>query len=351
MNRSCRFLNLLPLSFALNLLLVLSLLVLSVGCDPQKDGENAESQGSGADRELTICLLPKIKGIPYFTSCANGAREAADELVDVKLIYDGPTDGDARKQAEMIENWTVLGVDAICVAPNTPDVVATAMKQAGKEGIQIITWDADGTKDSRSHFVNQATAAAIGLAMVEAMVKDVGGPDVKGDVVIISSDSTSDNQNSWIEIMKPALAKTNLNLATIKYPGENAGKALADAKDVIKKYPELKGIFGISSVAFPAAAEAVQQMNKTGEIQVTGLSLPSEMKKYVKSGTVKSVILWNTIDLGYATVYAARALVKGTLSGEALPAGRLGELQVVDDNVMLGDVMIFTAENIDDYDF
>ncbi|MFT7644261.1 MAG: rhamnose transport system substrate-binding protein [Pirellulaceae bacterium] len=189
--------------------------------------------------------------------------------------------------------------------------------------------------------------------MVNAMVKDVGGLAVAGDVVIVSSDPTSDNQNSWIEVMKPALAKTKLNLVTIKYPGENSGQALADAKDVIKKYENLKGIFGISSVAFPGAAEAVEQMNKSGEIQVTGLSLPSEMKKYVKAGTVKSVILWNTPNLGYATIYAARALAQGkTLSeGGTLDAGRLGELDIVGDNVLLGDVLVFTAENIDDYDF
>jgi rhamnose transport system substrate-binding protein len=326
------------------------LLVAIVGCGSE---DNATVDPTVSGKELTICVLPKIKGIPYFTSCADGAREAADELDDVELIYDGPTDGDARKQAEMIENWTVLGVDAICVAPNAPDVVANAMKEARDEGIQVITWDADGTKDSRSHFVNQATAEAIGLAMVNAMVKDVGGLAVAGDVVIVSSDPTSDNQNSWIEVMKPALAKTKLNLVTIKYPGENSGQALADAKDVIKKYENLKGIFGISSVAFPGAAEAVEQMNKSGEIQVTGLSLPSEMKKYVKAGTVKSVILWNTPNLGYATIYAARALAQGkTLSeGGTLDAGRLGELDIVGDNVLLGDVLVFTAENIDDYDF
>ena len=89
----------------------------------------------------------------------------------------------------------------------------------------MITWDADGTPDSRSFFVNQATAQSIGEGLVSQMVADVGGPDVAGDVVIISSDATSANQNSWIDVMKPALAQTKLNLATIKFPGENASNA------------------------------------------------------------------------------------------------------------------------------
>ena len=129
--------------------------------------------------------------------------------------------------------------------------------------------------------------------------------------------------------------------------------ALADAQDVIKKYPDLKGLFGISSVSFPGAAEAVEQSGKSGEILVTGLSLPSDMRKFVDNGTVKSVLLWNTIDLGYLTIYVAEAVATGKLNeGDAsVIAGRLGELKIVGDNVILGDIMVFTKENIDRYEF
>ena len=59
------------------------------------------------------------------------------------------------------------------------------------EGIKVITWDADSVSDSRSFFVNQATAQAIGEGMVNAMIKDLGGADAEGELVIISSDATS----------------------------------------------------------------------------------------------------------------------------------------------------------------
>ena len=324
-----------------------------IGCQQtsQPSGQGF-TDNAGRAKKITICLLPKIKGISYFSSCYKGAIEAARELGNIELIYDGPTDGDPKKQAEMIDQWVVDGVDAICVSPNAPDVVATAMAEARAAGVKVITWDADGAPASREFFVNQATAQSIGGGMVNAMVKDLG-PEVKGDVVIISSDATSANQNAWIEIMKSALSKSKLNLVTIKYPGENASSALADAMDVVKKYPELKGIFGISSVSFPGAAEGVEQMGKSGSILVTGLSTPNDMKSFVKKGTVKSVILWNTIDLGYLTVYVGDALVRGTLKKgmTSLSAGRLGEKQIVGDNVMLGDIMVFTKDNIDQHNF
>lgn len=328
---------------------LLSLVIL--GCSSSTHSTVGTGAGD-ASGKITVCLLPKIKGIAYFSSCADGAREAATELGNIDLIYDGPTDGDARKQAEMIENWTVDGVDVICVSPNAPDVIASALKEAQSSGVKVITWDADARAETRSFFVNQATSKSIGEGLVQAMVDDLG-PETEGDVVIISSDATSDNQNSWIEVMKPALAKTKLNLATIKYPGENAANALADSQDVIKKYPNLKGIFGISSVSFPGAAEAVEQAGKSGEILVTGLSTPNDMKQFVKNGTVKTVVLWNTVDLGYLTVHVADALAQGKLANGAtsFSAGRLGELKVEGDNVLLGEILRFTSENIDQYDF
>jgi len=338
-------------------LLVIANLILATlslaGChQASKHSEQEATAKSGQAKKITICLLPKIKGISYFSSCYKGAMEAALELGNVELIYDGPTDGDPKKQAEMIDQWVVDGVDAICVSPNAPDVVATAMAEARAAGVKVITWDADSSPASREFFVNQATAPSIGGGMVNAMIKDLG-PEVVGDVVIISSDATSANQNAWIDEMKSTLSKSKLKLATIKYPGENASNALADAMDVIKKYPELKGIFGISSVSFPGAAEGVEQMGKSGLIMVTGLSTPNDMKSFVKKGTVKSVILWNTIDLGYLTVYVGDALVRGTLKKgmTTLPAGRLGDKQIDGDNVMLGDIMVFTKDNIDQHNF
>lgn len=315
--------------------------------------EAPKSQSAVSSGKIRVCLLPKIKGISYFSSCYEGAKQAAQELGNIELIYDGPIDGDPKKQAELIEQWIVQEVDVICVAPNAPDVVANAMKEARAAGIQVITWDADGTPESRALFVNQATPAAIGQGLVAAMVRDVGGPEVSGDVVIVSSDATSANQNAWIDVMKPALAATKLQLATIKYPGENAGNALADAQDVIKKYPNLKGIFGISSVSFPGAAEAVEQSGKRGQVMVTGLSTPNDMKRFVKSGTVKSVVLWNTLDLGYLTVHVAEGLATGKIKpgDKRVMAGKLGEKPISGDHVLLGDILVFNSENIDQYDF
>lgn len=331
------------------LLMALVPALLAGGC-----GQKPSSSSADGKEKITIALLPKKKGVPYFTSCAKGAEEAAKELGNVDLIYDGPTDGAAERAASMIEKWTLQGVDAIAVSPNDPEVVAPAMREARARGIHVVTWDADGDKDARELFVNQATAQDIGYGLVDTMAKDLGGPAAPCEVAIITATLTAANQNAWIKFMKERLPKyPNMKLVAVQPSNEDQKLAFQVAQDLMKAHPNLRGIFGISSVAFPGAAEAVKQAGKSGKVLVTGLATPGDMRAFVKDGTVKSVILWNTPDLGYLTVRVAHDLATGTLKPGAtsIPAGRLGEKKIAGDNVLLGKLLVFTKENIDQYDF
>jgi rhamnose transport system substrate-binding protein len=305
-------------------------------------------------KKVTVCLLPKKKGLPYFTSCFKGAQEAAQELGSVDLIYDGPTDGAPEKAAAMIERWALQGVDVIAVSPNDPEVLGPAMKKARTKGVHIITWDAEGAPGSREFMVNQATAQQIGYALVDTMATDLGGKDADGEVAIITATLTAANQNEWIKYMKERLPEyPKLTLVAVKPSNEDQRMAFQVTKDLINAHPKLKGLFGISSVAFPGAAEAVKQAGKTGQVLVTGLATPNDMRAYVQDGTVRSVVLWKTVDLGYLTVFAADALAQGRLKAgdTTLEAGRLGRKKIEGDQILLGDIMVFNRENIGQYDF
>jgi rhamnose transport system substrate-binding protein len=81
--------------------------------------------------------------------------------------------------------------------------------------------------------------------------------------------------------------------------------------------------------------------------------LPNENKRYVHEGVTDAVILWNTEDLGYLTVYAGVALANGELKPGAsrIEAGSLGSFEIQGDNILLGKPFLFTKENIDRFNF
>ncbi len=315
------------------------------------------TEGAGTPQgqaKLTIAVMPKLKGIDYFNAVERGAKEAAQELGNIDLTYDGPTEGKVDQQIPFVESWTLQKVDVIAVACNDPDAISPALKRARDRGVHVITYDADANaeKSGREFFVNQATFEDIGRALVDEMALQAG-EDAK--VAIVSSSPTAPNQNAWIAVMKRYMAEKypKMQIVTIQYPEEDQGRAFSMTQDILKTYPDVKGVFGLSSVAFPGAADAVRQAGKSGKVAVVGLSTPKSMREFVKDGTVKTVILWNPVDLGYLTVYVAKAVAEGKLQPGAteLEAGRLGKVKVEGDQVLLGPPMKFTAENIDQYDF
>jgi rhamnose transport system substrate-binding protein len=119
----------------------------------------------------------------------------------------------------------------------------------------------------------------------------------------------------------------------------------------LKAHPTIRGVWGITSVAFPGAAAAIRDAGRSGEVAVVGLATPNGMKEYVRDGTVETVLLWNPVDLGYLTVLAAVAAVRNDTLGASLTAGRLGEVTVLDDQVLLGAPMQFDKDNIEEFDF
>jgi rhamnose transport system substrate-binding protein len=301
-------------------------------------------------KRLTLAVMPKAKGDPYFVSCRVGAEEAAKQL-GVDLIWDGPTDLDPAKQNEVVEAWITRGVDAISVAVVNAPGLSTVLRKARAKGIKVLTWDADAQPDARDYFVNQATPQGIGDTLADEANRIMGG---SGDFAIITGALTAANQNEWITFIKARIAAKypKLNLITIRPSDDDRNRAFSEAQTLMKVYPKMKLIMAISAPAVPGAAEAVKQSGRT-DVKVTGLSLPNMCKPYVKAGIAESVVLWNTGNLGYLVVQASKMAVEGTLKPgvTSIDAGRLGKIAIDGQQVILGKPLVFTKANIDQYDF
>ncbi|HEX3725287.1 MAG TPA: substrate-binding domain-containing protein [Pirellulales bacterium] len=304
-----------------------------------------------APGKLRMGLMPKLIGISYFKASETGAREAAAEL-GVELDYDGPTVDSAEEQVKMIDRWIAQGHDIIAVAANDPELVAPALRRAHQAGITVLTWDADANAKAseRETFVNQAPVAEIGATLVDVLGEGVGGV---GKTVIVTGSATSPNQNAWIEAMQARIAEKypQLELLETLVSDEDQAKAYRLTRDVINAHPDLKGIWGITSVSLPGAAKAVRDAGKSGQIFVTGLSLPNTMRSYMTDGTVEKFVLWSPVDVGYLTVHVGKLLRDKKLAPGQQTIGRLNDIRVTSGEVLLGPPMIFDAKNIDAYDF
>jgi rhamnose transport system substrate-binding protein len=306
---------------------------------------------AAADAKLMIALMPKAKGNAYFLSVKAGAEKAAKEL-GAELLFDGPTDTNAAKQNEIVENWITLGVDVIAVAAENKEGISTALRKAQKAGTKVITYDADALPDARSFFVNQATPEGIGYGLMDEAARLMNS---EGEFAIITATLTAANQREWMKHIEARLKSTypKMKLVAVRPCDDLKDRAQSEATALMSANPNLKLIMAICTPGVPGAAEAVKQAGKAGKVKVIGLGLPNENKRYVHEGVTESVILWNTMDLGYLTIYAANALAKDQLKPGAtsFKAGAMGTFEIKGDNILHAKPFIFNKGNIDQFDF
>jgi rhamnose transport system substrate-binding protein len=303
------------------------------------------------DDPVRIALVVKALGIGFFEAAAKGAEEAASELGNVEIIYTGPTDTTAEGQIEVINALIAQQVDAIAISANDQDAVVPALKKAMQRGITVISWDSGVAPEGREMHLNPSSNELIGNMIIKLAADNL--PE-GGDVAVLSASATATNQNTWIEEMNKVKGNyPGINVVTTVYGDDLSDKSYREAQGLMASYPNLKAIIAPTSVGIVAAAQAVTDAGKIGEINVTGLGLPSEMAAHVESGASKSFAIWNPIDLGYSATMIAYNLAtdKATAEpGAEIPMGRMGSVRLDDTNSgAMADPFVYDSSNIAEF--
>ena len=313
----------------------------------------SEEGGGGGTDGVTVTMLPKNLGNPYFEASTTGGQEAADEL-GVEVDEVGPDTASPDAQVPFINTAAQQGVGALVVSANDPTAIGDALEEARSAGTKVVTFDSDTEPQFRDLFINQASPEGIADKQLELVADQIGG---EGEIAILSASANATNQNAWIELMQEKLAADypDIELVETVYGDDDDQTSFDKTAALLQSHPDLKGIVSPTTVGIAAAARYVSTSDYQGEVAITGLGTPNQMREYVEDGTVEAFALWNPADLGYLATHAAAALAAGDLTGaegETFEAGRLGEFTVgADGEVLLGEPFVFDESNIADFDF
>ena len=344
-------------------LLIIALAVAIVGCQKEQPVTSAPS-GSESAGGLKIVYIPKQTGNPYFKDIIKGFEDASKEI-KADFATTAPATGDATSQISYIKDQIQRGVDVIAISPNSPDALNQVLDQAKAKGITVITVDADlaGNESHRDAAVLSTDFSKLGESQVELLGSLIG---YEGPIAILSATTDAPNQNVWIAGMKEALKLpkyAKMKLIDTVYGDDDAQKSTTECEALLSKHPDLRGIISPTSVGLAASAQTIQlagvypggpKANGKG-IQLTGLSTPNQLKKFVESGAVTSFQLWSPHDMGYIATFLGQQLHGGKLKaaeGTDFTAGTLGKRSFGKLNVVTaGPLVTFDKSNISKYDF
>ena len=302
--------------------------------------------------DMTVVVMPILVGIPYFNASETGALAAGEEL-GINVIYTGPTTGDAALQVQMIEDLLIDGIDARAIAPTDPDSVSPALQKCQADGVLVMDWDTTANGDDVTYSIQQIDNKVLGEMLFDLLVEAMGTDE--GEYAIVTGYLTAANLNTWIDFGKAYAAEKypNLTLVTDPVPSdESAQEAYTQTMALIAAYPNLKGIIGYSTPGPIGAAMAVQEKGLQDQIAVVGTSMPTDSAPYLKDGSLDFGVLWDPAQLGKLAVYVAYLTITGqTVEGYEVPG--VGPIHINEDGktIIMADPSVWTAENVDNYNF
>jgi rhamnose transport system substrate-binding protein len=303
----------------------------------------------------TVYFIPKDTLNPYEVIADHGGALALKEIGDKQVVSSGTQDT-AAAQLPSVQTALQSGANAIVIAGNDPAALCQQLNAARAKGVAIVSFDSD--VNCRQLFINQANTEQIGRSEVQLLGKAL---NYKGQIAILSAASTATNQNAWIAFMQKELKLPKykgMQLVKIYYGNDNPAQSLQATESMLQAYPNLKGIISPTTVGISSAAQYLDHSKYKGKVVLTGLGLPSQMKKYVLDGTVAAFELWNPEDLGYLAGYAAASIASGDIKGkvgETFTAGKLGKYTIINaaggPQVVLGPPYVFNKANVAKFNF
>jgi rhamnose transport system substrate-binding protein len=250
-------------------------------------------------------------------------------------------------------------VDVIAIAPNSPDAMNQVLDEARSKGILVLAVNGDlvGNEQHRDACILPVDFTVTGPNQVELLGSLIG---YKGDIAILSATTEAPDQNTWIAAMNETLTNDpkykDMKLVATVYGDDQPEKSTTEMEALLSNYPDLKGVIAPTTVGVAAAAQVVQQRGIANQVQVTGLGLPSEMRDFVKDGTVKAFQLWSPYNEGWLAAHFAVGVKNGTIKnqvGEKFEVPNLGTITIGEKNVIntQAELTTFDAKNIDEFDF
>lgn len=311
------------------------------------------SMAAMAEETVQVAFVPQLIGIPYFTAMDDGGKRAAEDL-GCEWIYAGDTTASADLQVTQIDSLIRRGVDAISLSVLDSSSTNPSIEKAQEAGIVAFTSDSDAADSTRSFYVAQADDIALGETLMEQLAQQMGG---EGKVGIVSGVATATNLNTWIKAMQD-YAEANypdIEILDVKYTANGSSEeALQQAQDLMTANPDLKGLIGVASSTIPGVCQAVDQAGMAGEIKVTGFGSPATVVDYMKDGIMQVSILWDAEALGYLTCWAGYQAAVGNEFQETQYIEAIDTEVTYDAEtgiLLLGDPLVITPENVEDFNF
>lgn len=351
--------------FSVSFLFILALILVACsGEDESKTSTSNETTSEGTTSEenttekkdWTIALVPKDSTNAWFVRMEEGVKQFAADT-GINAFQKGPAKTDAAMQVQVIQDLIAQGVDALAVVPVDPAALEPVLKEALDKGIVVVTHEGS-TQQNTMYDIEAFDNAGYGAYIMDNLAAAMGEEGVYTTMV---AHVTNASHNEWADAAVAHQKENYPNMTLLEEEArveseDNQERAYERAKELFKKYPNLKGILGTSSKDAPGVAKAIDELGLVGQKFTVGTGMPLESKQFLESGSMSAATLWDPKDSGYALLTLALKVLNNEEISNGIDLGVPGyeNMQLAEGStkVLLGQGWVnVTTENVDSFGF
>lgn len=303
-----------------------------------------------------IAVVPKDSTNAWFVRMEEGVKRFAADT-GFNAFQKGPAKTDAAQQVQVITDLISQDIDALCVVPVDPAALEIVLGEAREKGIVVIAHEGSSLENC-DYDIEAFANDQYGAFIMDNLAKAMGEEGIYTTMV---AHVTNASHNEWADggVKRAEEAYPNMKILEAEKRVEsedNSEVAYNKTKELVKKYPDLKGIMGTSSKDAPGVARAIEELGIKGKFFVSGTGMPNECRQFVKDGTLSAITLWDPADSGYAMCALAVKILEGETINDGINLGLPGyesmKFDATNPKVLIGaGWIVIDSTNIDDFNF
>lgn len=309
-------------SWLIGLLFVMALVLAACSDDGGDTGGDSSGSSGGGDAsgdEKYVAVVSKGFQHQFWQAVKKGADEAAAEF-GVKVTFEGPeSESQVDKQIEMLRAALDKKPDALGFAALDSKAAVSLLEEASNNDIPVIAFDSGVDSDIPLGTATTDNKAASALA-ADKMAEFIGE---EGKIALVVHDQTSvtgvDRRDGFVEQIEANYP--NIEIVDIQYGEGDHLKSTDLAKAIMSAHPDLKGIFGSNEGSAIGVVNAVRELNKSGDLVIVGFDSGKAQIDAIKDGLMAGAVTQNPVGIGYETVKAAVAAMKGETIEKVIDTG------------------------------
>lgn len=242
----------------------------------------------------------------FWETIRMGAQLAAKEE-EIPFEYVGPLEEkDVDKQVEIMNSKIEEGADIILLAAADKERLALSVENAKKKGITLVSVDSSVVGQTEIVATDNVAAAQ---ELTHYLLESINN---EGEVIMLNfvqGASTANEREQGYDLVMAGQAKVK-QLPTV-YTEGTTESAYKKAKEIIKQYPNLKGLVGANQYMTEGICLAIEELGLSKKIKVVGFDSSNVIIEALEKGIIEAILVQKPFNMGYLGVKVAVDLFDG----------------------------------------